>query len=80
MMDEQELEAALSLLMQRIEGEPDDLQEIYLQLTQVLNSMRAYGMPLPEDLVRLEKELEEEFAAETGAGAKPQAKPDSKTK
>ena len=26
-----------------------------------LNEMRAFGMPLPDDLVRLEKELEAEF-------------------
>jgi predicted unusual protein kinase regulating ubiquinone biosynthesis (AarF/ABC1/UbiB family) len=68
MMDEQELEAALSLLMKQIEGEPGDLREIYQQLTQVLNGMRAFGMPLPEDLVRLEKELEEEFRGESGRG------------
>jgi hypothetical protein len=68
MMDEQELEAALSLLMQRIEGEIGDIHEIYQQITQVLNGMRAYGMPLPEDLVRLEKELAEEIAAESGKG------------
>jgi hypothetical protein len=26
--------------------------------------MRAFGMPLPEDLVRLERELEAQFRAE----------------
>jgi hypothetical protein len=25
--------------------------------------MRAFGMPLPDDLVRMEKDLEKEFAA-----------------
>jgi len=29
-----------------------------------LNELRAYGMPLPADLVALEKGLGEEFAAE----------------
>jgi hypothetical protein len=29
-----------------------------------LNEMKAYGMPLPEDLVKLEAALEAEFAAE----------------
>jgi hypothetical protein len=31
---------------------------------QKLNELRAYGMPLPEDLVRLEKSLEAEFEAD----------------
>lgn len=64
-MDEQELEAALSLLMEKLEGEVGDLREIYMHLTQVLNGMRAFGMPLPDDLVRLEKELAEEIEAES---------------
>jgi hypothetical protein len=70
-MDEQELEAALSLLMQQLEGDQGDVREIYMRLTQVLNGMRAFGMPLPEDLVRLEKELAEEIAAESGKPKRP---------
>ncbi|HLF59390.1 MAG TPA: hypothetical protein VI732_07140 [Alphaproteobacteria bacterium] len=70
-MDEQELEAALSLLMQQLEGDQGDVREIYVRLTQVLNGMRAFGMPLPEDLVRLEKELAEEIAAESGKPKRP---------
>jgi len=65
-MDEQELEAALSLLMKQIESGGRDTREIYLQLTQVLNGMSAFGMPLPEDLVHLKAELEAEIAAESG--------------
>jgi hypothetical protein len=37
--------------------------DIYTRLTQILNGMRAFGMPLPDDLVRLEKELADELAA-----------------
>jgi hypothetical protein len=29
-----------------------------------LNELKAYGMPLPEDLVQFEHDLEAEFAAE----------------
>ena len=65
-MDEQELEAALSLLMKQIESGGADTEEIYLKLTQVLNGMSAFGMPLPDDLLRLKTELEEEIAAELG--------------
>jgi hypothetical protein len=32
-----------------------------------LNELKAYGMPLPQDLVALEKALEAEFTAEKTA-------------
>jgi hypothetical protein len=32
--------------------------------------MRAYGMPLPEDLVKFEEELEAQFKAEERAAKK----------
>lgn len=63
-LDRQELEAALSLLLDEMEGEQGPSHEIYLRLVQLLDSMRATGMPLPDDLVALEHELAAEF--ETG--------------
>jgi hypothetical protein len=35
---------------------------------QKLNELKAYGMPLPDDLVELEHRLEHVFAAEQRAG------------
>ena len=32
-----------------------------MQLHMKLNELRAFGMPVPDDLLRLEKQLEEEF-------------------
>ena len=43
---------------------PEDARELYLQLMERLNEMKAYGMPLPDDLLQLEAALEAEFAAE----------------
>jgi hypothetical protein len=63
-MDLDEFEAAISLLITQMENQPDDRHEIYLQIREKLNEMRAFGMPLPGDLVKLEKELEAEFAAD----------------
>ena len=69
-MDLTELEAEISLLLTQMENQPEDRHEIYLQLHEKLNEMRAYGMPVPDDLARLEKELEAEFAGElTGSKA-----------
>ena len=56
--------AEISLLMSQMENQPKDKHEIYLQLREKLNEMKATGMPLPKDLVRLEHRLEAEFRGE----------------
>jgi hypothetical protein len=43
---------------------PPDRHEVYLAIMQKLNELKAFGMPLPDDLVELEHNLESEFAAE----------------
>ena len=58
-----DLQAELALLINQMENQPEDRHELYMQIREKLNEMRAFGMPLPEDLVRLEEELEAEFAA-----------------
>lgn len=63
-MDRDEIEAALSLLLDDMEGEWGDRHEIFLRIQQTLEQMRAMGMPLPEDLVRMEEELAAEFVAD----------------
>jgi hypothetical protein len=65
-MDEQELENAVALLIEEMEGDQGDSHEIYLRLQQLLAGMRAMGMPLPEDLVRMEAELGKEFESDAG--------------
>ena len=61
-MDEQELEAALSLLMEDAENAGADGHEIFMRLQAILNGMRALGMPLPQDLVEMEANMAKEFA------------------
>ena len=51
--------AAISVLIEEMESEPDDLHEVHLKLQELLRQFRATGMPLPDDLVRLEQQLEE---------------------
>ncbi len=63
-MDLIELEAELNLLLTQMENLPEDRHEFYLMLREKLSEMRAFGMPLPADLLRLEAELEKEFADE----------------
>jgi hypothetical protein len=59
-------EAELGLLLTRMQNEPQDRHEVYQLIRQTLNELKAYGMPLPETLVNLERQLEAEFEAEKG--------------
>ena len=61
----EDLKAELALLINQMENQPEDRHELYLQLMEKLNELKAFGMPLPQDLVDMEKALEAEFAAET---------------
>jgi hypothetical protein len=67
----EDLKAEIALLLNQMENQPEDRHELYLQIREKLNEMRVFGMPLPEDLVRLEKELEAEFRSEGRAAKKP---------
>jgi hypothetical protein len=60
-MDREELEAALAVLLDQMEGDQGDSHEVYLRLRQILDGMRAMGMPLPDDLVNMERELAADF-------------------
>ena len=56
-------EAELGLLLTRMQNEPQDLHELHELIRQKLNELKTYGMPLPQDLVQLETDLEAGFAA-----------------
>ena len=69
-MDAAQLRAALSLLLDEMEGEIEDRHEVYLRLAMLLNQMRALNMPIPDDLAEMEREMSQEFADEA-ADAEP---------
>jgi hypothetical protein len=60
-MDSKDLAAEMSILLDEMEGDQGDRHELYLRVRQLLSNMQAVGMPPPEDLLRLERELEESF-------------------
>lgn len=73
-MDREEVEAALSLLLNEMEGEIEDSHEVYLRLTMLLNQMRALNMPIPADLAEMEADMSREFVEEaSGAGEAPES-------
>ena len=64
-MEKHDLEVLASELLQNIESGKLERHEIHARLRQTLDHMRAFGMPLPDDLLMLEKELADEFEADT---------------
>ncbi len=57
------IKAQISLLLEQMVNQPEDKHEVQEQLREKLNEMRAMGMPLPDDLVELERKLEADFPA-----------------
>lgn len=58
----EELKAQIAYLLTSIEDNPEDLHELHEQLRQKLAQFRAMGLPLPGDMVELEKKLDAGFA------------------
>ena len=58
-----DLMARINLFLSEAENEPEDAHQILEQLHMELSQMKATGQPLPEDLVKLEKQLDAEFKA-----------------
>lgn len=59
----EDIEAEIGLLLARMQNQPADLHELHLQIMQKLNELRAFGMPLPNSLLELERQLEAKFTA-----------------
>lgn len=57
----EDIKAQISLLLEEMVNQPEDEHELLEQVREKLNELRAMGMPLPDDLVALEKRLEERF-------------------
>ena len=57
----EQLKAQIGILLGEINDQPEDLHELYQQVHQELNQMRATGMDVPADLVELEQRLLAEF-------------------
>lgn len=62
MMVFDELLLSINLLVQEMEDEPADAHELLEKIHLQLNQMKATGMPLPDDLVELERRLERDFS------------------
>jgi len=55
------IKAQISLLLEEMVNQPEDQHEIQERLREKFKELRAMGMPLPADLVELEKRLDDDF-------------------
>ena len=60
-MSFEKLQAEISLLLTEMENQPQDVHELHEVLREKINEMRAFGMPIPADLLELEEKLEANF-------------------
>jgi len=67
-MDIDAIEAEISLLLKQMENQPEDAFELYEQIREKIGEMRAFGLPVPGDLLELEKKLEKDFSSNAGDG------------
>ena len=57
------IKAEIRALLEDSIEEPEDMHELHMQLLEKLSELKASGMPLPQDLVDLEKQLTASFDA-----------------
>ena len=57
----EQLKAQIGVLLGEVNNQPEDLHELYEEIHQKLNELRATGMSLSADLVQLEQRLLAEF-------------------
>jgi predicted nucleic acid-binding Zn-ribbon protein len=57
----EDIKAEIALLFEQMVNQPQDAHEIRETVREKLNALRASGLPLPADLVELEKRIEQDF-------------------
>ncbi len=62
-MVELDYSAELSRLLSEMQGEQGDAHEILMRLKQLMATMRAEGLTVPQDFKNLEAGLDKEFEA-----------------
>jgi len=57
----EQLKAQIAALLTSLEDNPEDAHELHEMLRQHLAQFRAMGLALPQNLVELEAQLEQDF-------------------
>ncbi|TCO68784.1 hypothetical protein [Rhodovulum euryhalinum] len=53
----EQLKAGIALILEEIEKRPEDRHVLQEELREKIAELRGLGMPVPEDILRLEEEL-----------------------
>lgn len=67
----EDFKSRVELLLGEIAGDPEDAHALQERLRETLAEMRALGMPLPADLVALERNLDSDLAVTPLGRARP---------
>ena len=57
----EQIKAQIALLFQQMINQPEDQRELQEQLREKFRELRAHGLAVPDDLVELERRLDEDF-------------------
>jgi hypothetical protein len=55
------IKSEIAMLLAEMENQPQDLWELHEMTREKLVELRALGLPLPQDMVELEKKLNREL-------------------
>lgn len=69
------IKAEIKSLLARLSDQPHDSQELEVMLRRKLDELRAFGMPLPDDLVELEAAIDGQLSAEARQSTRHSEKP-----
>jgi len=65
-----DLKIEIDLLLARLGDQPADRRELEVLLREKINTLKAFGLPLPLDLLELDASLGQEFVDEARQNAR----------
>ena len=57
----EDLKVRISLLLEQMLHQPEDVHELQETIREELSELKSSGLPLPQDLVDLEQQLEDQL-------------------
>ena len=63
-----QLRAEIEMLFSEMENQPQDKWQLHENIREKLLQLKSFGLPLPQDLIDLEAQLDRELAVENETG------------
>ncbi|PCI05221.1 MAG: hypothetical protein COB78_00980 [Hyphomicrobiales bacterium] len=74
------LKTEISMLLSEMENQPQDQWEMHELVLEKLNELRAFDLPLPQDLLDLEKRISKDLEDAGQIHTMPSSRPSSSSK